>query len=63
MNLEYLKTFIKEKIGQYPNLKEGIMDFYYLCLSEIEEGGSVQGEIDSCINDINDLIEENNDKI
>ena len=60
MNLEHLRTFIKEKIQQYPKLKGEIMDFYYLCLSEIEDGGSEQSEIDSCINDINDLIQENN---
>ena len=60
MNLQYLRIFIKEKIEQYPKLKGEIMDFYYLCLSEIEEGGSEQSEVDSCINDINDLIEENN---
>jgi hypothetical protein len=60
MNLQYLKIFIKEKIQQYPNLKEEIMDLYYLCLSEIDEGGSQQSEIDSCISDVNDLIEENN---
>jgi hypothetical protein len=59
MNLEYLKGFIKEKIQQYPNLKEEIIDFYSLCLDEIDEGGSEQSEVDSCISDINDLIEEN----
>jgi uncharacterized UPF0160 family protein len=59
MNLDYLKGFIKEKIQQYPNLKEEIIDLYYLCLDEIDEGGSEQSEVDSCISDINDLIEEN----
>ena len=59
MNLEYLKGFVKEKINQYPNLKEEIIDLYSLCLDEIDEGGSEQSEVDSCISDINDLIEEN----
>jgi len=59
MNLDYLKGFIKEKIQQYPNLKEEIIDLYYLCLDEIDEGGSEQSEVDSCISDINDLIEKN----
>ena len=60
MNLEYLKTFIKEKIQQYPNLKEEITDLYYLCHTEIAEGSSEKHEIELCINDINSLIEENN---
>jgi hypothetical protein len=60
MNLQYLKIFIKEKIQQYPKLTGEIMDFYYLCLSEIEDGGSQQSEIQSCISDVNGLIEENN---
>jgi uncharacterized UPF0160 family protein len=59
MNLVYLRTFIKEKIQQYPNLKEEILDLFSLCLDEIDEGGSEQSEVDSCISDINDLIEEN----
>jgi hypothetical protein len=59
MNLDYLKGFIKEKIEQYPNLEEEILDLFSLCLDEIDEGGSEQSEVDSCISDINDLIEEN----
>ena len=46
MNLEYLRKFIKEKKEQYPSLASKINDMYYLCLSEIDEGGSVQNEID-----------------
>jgi hypothetical protein len=56
MNFEELKTYLQEKIKQYPKLKYEIMDLYGLCLSEIQEGGSVQQEIDSCINDVKDLI-------
>jgi hypothetical protein len=59
INLEYLNKYIKEKKEKYPSLKNDIMDLYYLCLSEIEEGGSEQSEVDSCISDIEDLIEDN----
>jgi len=59
MNLEYLSKFIKEKKEKYPSLKNDINELYYLCLSEIEEGGSEQSEVDSCISDIEDLIEDN----
>jgi hypothetical protein len=58
MNLEYLRKFIKEKKEQYPSLTSKINDMYYLCLSEISEGGSVQNEIDHCIFDIEEIIEE-----
>jgi len=58
MNLQYLRTFIKEKIEQYPNLKDKIMDLYELCLQEIEDGDSVSHQVDLCIFDIKELIEE-----
>jgi uncharacterized UPF0160 family protein len=58
MNLEYLRKFIKEKKEQYPSLTSKINDWYYLCLSEIDEGGSEQGEVDSCISTIEEIIEE-----
>jgi hypothetical protein len=59
INLEYLNKYIKEKKEKYPSLKNDIMELYYLCLSEIDEGGSEQAEVDSCISDIEDLIEDN----
>jgi hypothetical protein len=59
MNLEYLEKFIKEKKEKYPSLKNDIMELYYLCLSEIDEGGSEQSEVDSCIASIEELIEDN----
>jgi hypothetical protein len=59
MNLVYLRTFIKEKIFQYPNLEDEILDLYALCLDEIDEGNSENNEVELCINDINSLIEKN----
>jgi archaellum component FlaC len=58
MNLNYLKNFIKEKIAEYPFLEDDIKGFYYLCLQEIEDGGSEIQEVQSAISDIEDLIEE-----
>lgn len=58
MGIENLKTFVREKISLHPNLKEGIMDYYQLCLDEIEEGGSESNEIHLCISSIDDLIKE-----
>lgn len=58
MNLNYLKNFVKEKISEYPSLEDDIRGFYHLCLQEIEDGGSETHEVDLCISDIEDLIEE-----
>ena len=59
MNLVYLRTFIKEKIEQYPNLEDEILDLFSLCLDEIDEGNSEINEVELCINDIKSLIEKN----
>lgn len=58
MTFEELKTYLQQKIKQYPNLKYEITDLYALCLQEIQDGGSLQREIDSCYNDVEDLIED-----
>ena len=57
MNLQNLRPFIKEKVQQYPSLKEEIIDLYQLCLDEISEGGSEMNEVELCMNEINSLIE------
>lgn len=57
MNLQNLRPFIKEKVQQYPSLKEEIIDLYQLCLDEISEGGSEMNEVELCISEINNLIE------
>ena len=56
--VEYLVEFVTEKIKSYPKLKDEIMDFYSLCLSEIEDGGAEYHEVGMCINDIEELIEQ-----
>jgi hypothetical protein len=58
MRLQNLITFIRAKKEQYPSLAEKITDIYHLCLAEIAEGGSEQNEIDHCIFDIEEIIEE-----
>lgn len=59
LTLEYLNQFIKEKVDAYPKLKDEIMDYYSLCISEIEEGAPEYHEVGMCMNDIEELIEEN----
>ena len=59
MNLDYLKGFCREKIAEQPELKEQIVELYYLAQNEIEEGGSTFQEVGLAIESINQLIEEN----
>lgn len=59
MNLDYLKGFCREKIAEHPELKEQIVDLYFLAYDEINEGGSTFQEVGSAIESINQLIEEN----
>ena len=59
MSLDYLSKFVKEQKEKYPSLKNDIMELYYLCISEIDEGGSEGNEVDHCIASIEELIEDN----
>jgi len=54
--LHELKTYVRGRIAQYPDLDEEISDLFDLCVSEIEEGGSTQHEINLCHSDIESLI-------
>lgn len=55
--LSNLKSYVRECVKSHPQHEEEIKDLFYLCLSEIEEGGSVDNEVSLCIRDINELIE------
>lgn len=54
--ITYLKKYAKDFIEKHPQHKEAVLELVGLCFSEIEEGGSVENEIQLCINDINQLI-------
>ena len=58
MNLPQLKEETKKFVEENPDLKEEILDFYYLAVSEIEEGGSESHECDLAYNDMVELIKE-----
>ena len=53
-----LRDWVRQKWAEHPELKEEIIGFYELCKSEIAEGGSTRAEIDNCIHDIYELIDE-----
>jgi hypothetical protein len=52
--IEFAKGFIKDN----PQFKSEVIDLIELCQSEIEEGGSMQHEINLCIESIKQLKEE-----
>lgn len=56
--LKELRAWVIQKVKEHPNLKDEMIDFFQLAVDEIDEGSSLQNEIDLCMNSINELIEE-----
>ena len=56
--MKELREFALEVIMNYPDLRSDVIGLYSLCQSEIEEGGSPDHEIQLCLEDIQQLIEE-----
>ena len=50
------RQYVSLKIKEYPELEEEIMDYFYLFLTEVEEGGSPYHEYDLMVDSIEDLI-------
>jgi hypothetical protein len=59
MDKQYLKQFCLAKIAEHPNLKSEITDCYFLAMDDMYDGGSEMHEVESAINSINELINEN----
>jgi hypothetical protein len=57
--IEYAKTVIEK----YPSLKSDIHGLIDLCITEIEEGGSKEHEINLCWSDIEYLVKEHEAEI
>lgn len=55
MTLDDLKAYVIKAKMEYPRYGEIIVDLYELCLDEIEDGGSVEHEIASCIQSIDEI--------
>jgi hypothetical protein len=53
-----IKQYATDMILKYPTLKDMIIDLYELCMTEIEEGGSVENEFSLFQRDVEELIEE-----
>jgi hypothetical protein len=52
-----IKQYATDMILKYPTLKDMIIDLYELCMTEIEEGGSVENEFSLFQRDVDELIE------
>lgn len=52
-----IKEYATNMILKYPTLKDMIIDLYELCMTEIEEGGSVENEFSLFQRDVDELIE------
>ena len=61
MTIQELRQETRKFIAENPNLKDEISDFYYLAVSEIEEGGSESHECNLAYNDMVELIKESKD--
>jgi hypothetical protein len=57
MDFQDFQKYCADMIKLYPNLKEEILDFFYLAIDEIEEGGSERHEIELAINSIEELTQ------
>jgi hypothetical protein len=57
-NFKELFIYARSVVAQYPDLKEEVLGLINLCEAEIEEGGSVEHELQLCVRDIDELVEE-----
>jgi hypothetical protein len=55
-NTRDLKNYVRDMIIKHPELKEQMLEFLELCMSEIEEGESPSNEMHLCVRDIEQLI-------
>lgn len=49
----------KERMKACPKLKSEINDLLQLAIDEIDDGASITNEIELCMSDVNELINEN----
>ena len=61
--MTHLSDYANSVIEKYPQLKEEINGLIELCVTEIEEGGSVTHAIQLCWSDIEYLVKEHEAEI
>lgn len=60
MNLTELKAHVAKLITDYPDLEEEMNDSLQLCINEIDEGESVNNEINHCLYHLEEIMEDYN---
>jgi hypothetical protein len=58
MNIQQFKDWVQDNVNLHPDIRVEILEFFWLAIDEIHDGGSPQHEIDLAVNSINELIEE-----
>jgi hypothetical protein len=58
MNKNQFRDWVQDMVNLHPNKRIEILDFFWLAMDEIFDGGSEQHEISLAVNDINELIKE-----
>ena len=58
MNIQQFKDWVQHNVNLHPNKREDILEFFWLAIDEIHDGGSEHHEIDLAVNSINELINE-----
>lgn len=56
--LQELRSYVDKKKEDYPHLSAEFEDLYALAYAEVEDGESLQNEINLCIGSIDELTEE-----
>jgi hypothetical protein len=59
MGTTEFKNWVQDMVNLHPNKRVEILEFFWLAIDEIHDGGSIQHEINLAVNDINELINEN----
>ena len=57
--ISWLVDYCSETRKKYPDLEKQINDYYELCMTEIDDGGSIPEEIQNLVNTIEELITNN----
>ena len=59
MTLKELKAYAENMSVKYPEHYEQIRDFYFLAVTEVEDGESEAHECELAVSDIDELIKSN----
>jgi hypothetical protein len=57
MNIQQFKNWVQDNVNLHPTMRVEILEFFWLAIDEIHDGGSEQHEINLAVNSINELIE------